>query len=64
MSRDVTPAARILVVDDNVHRVTARKMILKEQGYEVLHKGRHLHDALQTLLHREFTDELRGIRDE
>ena len=39
-------------------------MPITEQVYEVLHRGRPLHDALQTLLHREFTDELRGIRDE
>jgi len=38
-------------------------MPITEQVYHVLHRGRPLHEAVQTLMNREFTDELRGIRD-
>jgi len=35
MKKEAPPAARILLVDDNVHGLTARKMILTDHGYEV-----------------------------
>jgi CheY-like chemotaxis protein len=35
MKNDYTPATRVLLVDDNVHGLTARKMILADQGYGV-----------------------------
>ncbi len=35
MKKEAPPAARILLVDDNVHGLTARKMILMDHGYEV-----------------------------
>lgn len=35
MKIDDVPAARILLVDDNAHGLTARKMILMDHGYSV-----------------------------
>jgi len=35
MKKDSVPSARILLVDDNARGLTARKMILADQGYEV-----------------------------
>jgi len=35
MKQDDVPSARILLVDDNLHGLTARKMILVDHGYEV-----------------------------
>src|SRR5579863_8342075 len=35
MKKDDLPAARILLVDDNSHGLTARKMILVDHGYGV-----------------------------
>jgi CheY-like chemotaxis protein len=35
MKKDPVPASRILLVDDNSRGLTARKMILAEQGYGV-----------------------------
>jgi CheY-like chemotaxis protein len=35
MKKDEVPAARILLVDDNSHGMTARKLILTDHGYEV-----------------------------
>jgi CheY-like chemotaxis protein len=35
MKKDELPAARILLVDDNSHGLTARKMILVDHGYGV-----------------------------
>jgi CheY-like chemotaxis protein len=35
MKKDDVPAARILLVDDNSHGLTARKMILVDHGYGV-----------------------------
>jgi CheY-like chemotaxis protein len=35
MRKDEVPAARILLVDDNSHGLTARKMILLDHGYGV-----------------------------
>ena len=35
MKKDGVPAARILLVDDNSHGLTARKMILVDHGYGV-----------------------------
>lgn len=35
MKQDDLPSARILLVDDNPHGLTARKMILVDHGYEV-----------------------------
>jgi CheY-like chemotaxis protein len=35
MKKDPVAAARILLVDDNARGLTARKMILADQGYEV-----------------------------
>jgi len=35
MKKDDVPAARILLVDDNSHGLTARKMILLDHGYGV-----------------------------
>jgi CheY-like chemotaxis protein len=35
MKKDSVPSIRILLVDDNVRGLTARKMILADQGYEV-----------------------------
>ena len=35
MKTGFSPAARILPVDDNPHGLTARKMILEEDGYSV-----------------------------
>ena len=35
MRQDEFPSARILLVDDNPHGLTARKMILVDHGYEV-----------------------------
>ena len=35
MKKDDPPAARILLVDDNSHGLTARKMILMDHGYGV-----------------------------
>ena len=35
MDKAAPTATRILLVDDNLHGIAARKMILAEQGYEV-----------------------------
>jgi CheY-like chemotaxis protein len=35
MKKDSVPSTKILLVDDNVRGLTARKMILADQGYEV-----------------------------
>ena len=35
MNREVTSVSRILLVDDNLHGLTARKLILTEQGFDV-----------------------------
>ena len=35
MKKDSVPSIRILLVDDNVRGLSARKMILADQGYEV-----------------------------
>jgi CheY-like chemotaxis protein len=35
MSKEVTSVSRILLVDDNLHGLTARKLILMEQGFDV-----------------------------
>jgi len=35
MKKDSIPSTKILLVDDNVRGLTARKMILADQGYEV-----------------------------
>jgi CheY-like chemotaxis protein len=35
MKKDEQPSARILLVDDNSHGITARKMILVDHGYDV-----------------------------
>ena len=35
MKKDSVPASRILLVDDNARGLTARKMILTDNGYEV-----------------------------
>ena len=35
MNKEVTSASRILLVDDNLHGLTARKLILSEQGFDV-----------------------------
>src|ERR1035441_9958 len=35
MKKDSVPASRILLVDDNARGLTARKMILADNGYEV-----------------------------
>lgn len=35
MKQDDVPSSRILLVDDNPHGLTARKMILVDHGYEV-----------------------------
>jgi CheY-like chemotaxis protein len=36
MKKDLVPAARILLVDDNARGLTARKMILADHGYAVV----------------------------
>jgi len=36
MKKDPVPASRILLVDNNIRGLTARKMILAEHGYEVV----------------------------
>jgi len=35
MNKAVTSLVRILLVDDNLHGLTARKLILSEQGFDV-----------------------------
>lgn len=35
MNKDAPTASRILLVDDNLHGLTARKLILSEQGFDV-----------------------------
>jgi ATP-dependent Lon protease len=35
MNREATSVSRILLVDDNLHGLTARKLILTEQGFDV-----------------------------
>jgi CheY-like chemotaxis protein len=35
MNKEVTSASRILLVDDNLHGLTARKLILADQGFDV-----------------------------
>ena len=36
MKKDHVPASRILLVDNNIRGITARKMILAEHGYEIV----------------------------
>lgn len=36
MKKDPVPAARILLVDNNIRGLTARKMILAEHGYDIV----------------------------
>ncbi len=36
MKKDPVPASRILLVDNNVRGLTARKMILAEHGYDIV----------------------------
>ncbi len=36
MKKDSVPASRILLVDNNVRGLTARKMILAEHGYDIV----------------------------
>jgi CheY-like chemotaxis protein len=35
MNKEVTSVSRILLVDDNLHGLTARKLILSEHGFDV-----------------------------
>src|SRR5580704_7009370 len=50
MKKDEVPAARILLVDDNSHGMTARKLILTDHGYEVetAKSGEEAWDIFQT----------------
>lgn len=53
MKKDPVPASRILLVDNNIRGLTARKMILAEHGYDIVTAASG-EEAWQILQEREF----------
>ncbi len=49
----IPPVQRILLVDDNVHGLKARKMVLEELGYKIV-TASHGRDALEQFKPRTF----------